>query len=218
MLLPHVPDLAISKIRKLTLGEINNISIFVVYRPGTGLVEAADEVKQRAFPGPALTDDGDLLALGHPQRQVVKNHQILVAGTVYLREIFDAKRFRMQVCCQGQATVYRQGRNAVGSKDLNGMQLAQWRGCGKLESVTVELKPETERLVQEEIRRGHFHSVDEVIVQGVYALREKSNISQDTGAPPRPRKKLYDLLTQSPFAGSELNLERRKDYPRPVDL
>ena len=33
----------------------------------------------------------------------------------------------------------------------------------------MELKAETERLVQEEIRRGHFRSVDEVIVQGVYA-------------------------------------------------
>ena len=29
-----------------------------------------------------------------------------------------------------------------------------------------ELKPETERLVREEIRRGHCHSVDEVIVKG----------------------------------------------------
>jgi Arc/MetJ-type ribon-helix-helix transcriptional regulator len=84
--------------------------------------------------------------------------------------------------------------------------------------MTVELKPETERLVQEEIRRGHFHSVDEVIVQGVYALREKSNLAQATVASPRPRKKLYDLLTQPPFAGSELKLERLKDYPRPVDL
>jgi hypothetical protein len=27
--------------------------------------------------------------------------------------------------------------------------------------VTVRLKPKTERLVQEEIRRGHFHSVAE---------------------------------------------------------
>jgi Arc/MetJ-type ribon-helix-helix transcriptional regulator len=36
----------------------------------------------------------------------------------------------------------------------------------------VELKPETERIVQEEIRRGRFHSVDEVIVQAVYASRE----------------------------------------------
>ena len=84
--------------------------------------------------------------------------------------------------------------------------------------MTVKLKPETERLVQEEIRRGHFHSVDEVIVQGVYALREKSHLEQATVAPPRPRKKLYDLLTQPPFAGSELNMARQKDYPRPVDL
>ena len=83
--------------------------------------------------------------------------------------------------------------------------------------MTVELKPETERLVQEEIRLGRFHSVDEIIVQGVYALREKSNAEQDT-APSRPRKRLYDLLTHPPFAGSELNLERQKDYPEPVDL
>lgn len=84
--------------------------------------------------------------------------------------------------------------------------------------MTVELKPETERLVQEEIRRGHFHSVDEVIVQGVYALREKSTLAQATIALRVPRKKLYDLLTQPPFAGSELNLERLKDCPTPVDL
>ncbi len=30
--------------------------------------------------------------------------------------------------------------------------------------MTVELKLETERLVQEEIRSGHIHSVDELIV------------------------------------------------------
>ena len=83
--------------------------------------------------------------------------------------------------------------------------------------MTVELKPETERLLQEEIRRGHLHSVDELIVQAVYALRQKSNLAQDRATKP-PRKKLYDLLTQPPFAGSELNLERQKDHPRPVDL
>jgi len=84
--------------------------------------------------------------------------------------------------------------------------------------MTVDLKPETERLVLEEVRRGHFHSVDEVIVQGVYALREKSNVAQATVGQSGPRKKLYDLLTQPPFAGSELKLERLKDYPRPADL
>ncbi len=75
----------------------------------------------------------------------------------------------------------------------------------------VELKPETERLVQEEIQRGHFHSVDDLIVQAVYALREKSKIEQPPTAPSKPSKHLYDLLTQPPFAGSELNLERQKD-------
>ena len=50
------------------------------------------------------------------------------------------------------------------------------------------------------------------------ALREKSNVAHAKVTPARPRKKLYDLLTQPPFAGSELNLERQKDYPRPVDL
>jgi hypothetical protein len=38
-------------------------------------------------------------------------------------------------------------------------------------------------------------------------------------APPRsPRKNLADFLLESPFAGSELDLERQKDYPRPIDL
>ena len=84
--------------------------------------------------------------------------------------------------------------------------------------MTVELKPETERLVREEIQSGLFHSIDEVIVQAVYALREKSSLAQTVEPVARPRKKLYDLLTQPPFAGSELKLERRKDFPRPVDL
>jgi Arc/MetJ-type ribon-helix-helix transcriptional regulator len=81
--------------------------------------------------------------------------------------------------------------------------------------VAVELKPDTERLVQEEIRSGHFHSVDELIVEGVNAWREKHQAGRSA---PRPRKKLYDLLTQPPFAGSELTIERQKGHPRQIDL
>ena len=40
--------------------------------------------------------------------------------------------------------------------------------------MTIHLKPETQRLVQEEIQSGHFHSVDELIVEGVQAWREKN--------------------------------------------
>ena len=79
--------------------------------------------------------------------------------------------------------------------------------------MTVELNPETERLVKEELRRGHFRSVDEVIMQAVHALHEKAVVESG-----RPRRKLYNLLTQPPFAGSELDLERQVDYARPVDL
>ena len=79
----------------------------------------------------------------------------------------------------------------------------------------MELKPDTEKLVQEEISRGHFHSVDELIVEGVNAWREKHQVELST---PRPRKRLYDLLTHPPFAGSGLIIERQNDDPRPVDL
>jgi hypothetical protein len=84
--------------------------------------------------------------------------------------------------------------------------------------MVVELKPETERLVQEEIRRGHVHSLDQLIVEGVTALREKSAAAHGLAASPKPRKKLYELLTHPPFAGSELDLSRGNDDPRPFDL
>ena len=74
--------------------------------------------------------------------------------------------------------------------------------------MTVELKPETERLVKEELRSGHVQSVDELIVYGVEALREKSKAEQSATTPGRkPRKNLADFLSESPFAGSEIDLE-----------
>jgi len=81
--------------------------------------------------------------------------------------------------------------------------------------MAIDVKPETERLVNEEIRRGHFRSVDEIIVEGVNARRGK-HPAAPAGA--KPRKHLYDLLTQPPFAGSGLEVERQKDYPREIDL
>ena len=79
----------------------------------------------------------------------------------------------------------------------------------------MELKPETERLVIEQINRGHVLSVDELIVKGVEAIREESKMAE---AEAKPRKSLVQLLTQYPFAGSEPDLERVKEFPRPIDL
>ncbi len=74
----------------------------------------------------------------------------------------------------------------------------------------VQLKPETERLVNEELQSGRFNSIDHLIVQGIYAQREKYR-PECSAQEPSSRKSLYELLTQPPFARSELNIERQKD-------
>jgi len=58
--------------------------------------------------------------------------------------------------------------------------------------MTINVKPETEQLVQEEIQRGHFRSVDEIIVEGVQAWREKHR-SKEIGLEQR-RKAVGDAL------------------------
>jgi Arc/MetJ-type ribon-helix-helix transcriptional regulator len=82
--------------------------------------------------------------------------------------------------------------------------------------MTIQLKPEQERIIQEEIERGRFRSPDEVLDHALAALREKESPLQ--AEPKRPRRNLADVLSEPPFAGSELNLERIRDYPRPLDL
>ena len=81
--------------------------------------------------------------------------------------------------------------------------------------MSIEIKPETERLVQEEITKGHFHSVDEIIIEGVQARRQKQP-AKSPGA--SDRNTLSEFLLNSPLAGSELNIERDKDPGRTVQL
>ena len=68
---------------------------------------------------------------------------------------------------------------------------------------------------REKILSGHFRSMDELLTEALQALREKN-------APPAPasraRKNLAQFLLESPFAGSDLNLERQQHYGRPIDL
>ena len=45
--------------------------------------------------------------------------------------------------------------------------------------MTINLKPETERLVRDVLQNGHFCSVDEMIVQGVQARREGNLLSRE---------------------------------------
>jgi hypothetical protein len=50
--------------------------------------------------------------------------------------------------------------------------------------MTIDLKPETERLVRQELQNGHFLSVDEMIVEGVQARREGKPLSRDARKTP----------------------------------
>jgi hypothetical protein len=85
--------------------------------------------------------------------------------------------------------------------------------------MTIEIKPETELLVREEISSGHFRSVDELIVRGLHALREKGQSGAPAAEPlAKPKKNFAQFLLESPLPGSGLRLERQKDYPRPVEL
>ncbi len=89
--------------------------------------------------------------------------------------------------------------------------------------------PELEKLVQEEIRSGHFQNAEELLTEAIHALRERNSAvamqaeaiehGRTLTAPNRsPRKNLAEFLRDSPFAGSDLDLERQQDYGRPIEL
>jgi Arc/MetJ-type ribon-helix-helix transcriptional regulator len=95
----------------------------------------------------------------------------------------------------------------------NGMMESNRREMdGSLLPMTIQLTPEDERLIQERLRTGAFQTAQEVIHCALVSL-EPPKMPFD-----RARKNLADVLCSSPFAGSELNLERQKDDPRPLEL
>ena len=81
----------------------------------------------------------------------------------------------------------------------------------------LELKPETEQLVQEEIQQGHFRSLDELIVEGIHAWREKHEPPVQRPGP-EGRKNLAQLFAESPFKGLSMDFERFSDVLPPADL
>lgn len=48
--------------------------------------------------------------------------------------------------------------------------------------MNVNLTPELEKLVEEELKAGHFHTVEEVIGEALQALREKERSSAESKA------------------------------------
>ena len=76
-------------------------------------------------------------------------------------------------------------------------------------STVVEIKPEDEQIIAEILQSGAFASVEDVIHRALISLpsRELSSV---------PQKNLAEFLMDSPFAGAGLDLERRRQYMRPL--
>jgi Arc/MetJ-type ribon-helix-helix transcriptional regulator len=77
--------------------------------------------------------------------------------------------------------------------------------------------PELEQRMRDQIRRGAFHNVDELLERALDALEGK-----ESGAlTPRRlggRKSLAQLFADSPFKGLEIDFQRDPDYGRDVTL
>ncbi|MBV8904053.1 MAG: type II toxin-antitoxin system ParD family antitoxin [Acidobacteriia bacterium] len=80
--------------------------------------------------------------------------------------------------------------------------------------MTIELKPEQERIIQAEIASGRFRNAEEVLDHALAMLQQKEQRPRSAA----PQKNLAQFLMESPLAGAELNLERQKDFGRQIDL
>jgi hypothetical protein len=79
--------------------------------------------------------------------------------------------------------------------------------------LTIEIHtPELEKLIRERMERGGFHTVEDALID---ALKTPSPQPSSTHAPKKP---LGQFLLESPLRGSELKIERQRDYPRPINL
>ena len=83
-------------------------------------------------------------------------------------------------------------------------------------TVTLNLNPEVEKnLMALAHQRGM--SLDDYL-QELVAREAGVPVAAEKAPLPKQADNLSDLLLNSPFAGANLDLERSKDYPRPVEL
>ena len=75
-------------------------------------------------------------------------------------------------------------------------------------------KPELKAAIQRRLQSGSFHDLDELLTKALAALPD-DNAERPMGT---PKKNFAQFLLESPLPGSGLKLERRKDYPLPIEL
>jgi hypothetical protein len=83
--------------------------------------------------------------------------------------------------------------------------------------MTIELKPEQERILQEALRQGRFHSMEVALDRAIQSIAPQENAPKRIARPPG-KKSLVQLFAESPLKGLDLNFERAKDTGRTVEL
>jgi hypothetical protein len=83
-------------------------------------------------------------------------------------------------------------------------------------TVTLNLNPEVEKDL---MARAHARGVSlDDYIQELVAKEAGLPVAAEPHATLQRFDNLSDLLLSSPFAGANLDLDRSRDYPRPVDL
>jgi len=77
--------------------------------------------------------------------------------------------------------------------------------------MTVHLTPDQQQFVEEAIRSGQFHSVDELLARALDEFRQHSTLPVS-----RPKESFAQFLRRSPIFGAGLNLERDNDLGRDI--
>lgn len=75
--------------------------------------------------------------------------------------------------------------------------------------MAIQVKPDTERLLQEELQIGHFQTVDDLIVESVHAWREKFRQvgPANSAGVARSLEQEWLKLHQTEYAGAWVALE-----------
>ena len=83
--------------------------------------------------------------------------------------------------------------------------------------MTIDLKPEQERILREALRQGRFQSVEEALDRAIHSLAPEATPAKRAKRPPG-RKSLAQLFAESPLRGMDLRTDRAKDTGRPLEL
>ncbi len=83
--------------------------------------------------------------------------------------------------------------------------------------MNIEIAPETDQVLREELRVGHFRSVDELIVSSVLAWREM-NLRSTVESNQQPKVSLREVFAQVRGLAEDVDFSRDPSPGRLVDL